>query len=106
MVKMVKLYFYYDVAEDKQAEYMKFVTEVLKPFFRSHGARSYNVYQNVNPEKYTNFMAEMIFDDVNTMRKTKALHGKDPEYDAMVKRFWSFVTEVGVKPMGDYEQKI
>jgi len=103
---MVKAYYFYDVAEEKQAEYLKFVAEVLKPFFQSRGARSYDVHQNVNLEKSTNFMAEMIFDDVETMQKTKGLHGNDPEYDAMVQRFFSFVTEPGVKPMGNYVQKI
>ena len=103
---MVKAYFYYDVAVDKQAEYLMFVAEELKPFFQSRGARSYDVYQNTNPEKSTNFMAEMIFDDLPSMQKTMGLHGKDPEYDAMVLRLFSFVSEPGVKPMGRYVQKI
>ena len=103
---MLKAYFYYDIPTEKQTDYLKFVAEELKLFFQSRGARTYAVYQNVNPKNSTNFMAEMIFDDAEKMQKTMGLHGKDPEYDAMVQRFFSFVTEPGVKPMGNYVQKI
>jgi len=103
---MVKAYFYYDVAVEKQTEYLKFVAEELRPFFQSRGARSYDVYRNTNPENVTNFMAEMIFDDLPSMQKTMGLHGKDPEYDDMVQRFFSFVSDQGVKPLGKYEQTI
>jgi len=84
---MVKAYFYYDVAVEKQAEYLKFVAEELS-------------------ENVTNFMAEMIFDDLPSMQKTMGLHGKDPEYNDMVQRSFSFVSDQGVKPLGRYEQTI
>jgi len=48
----------------------------------------------------------MVGDKSLSMQKTMGLHGKDPEYDAMVQRFFSFVSEPGVKPMGRYVQKI
>ena len=103
---MVKAYFSYDVAVEKQVEYLKFVAEELEPFFRSRGTRIYGVYQNANPENSTSFMAEMIFDDLPSMQKTMGMHGKDPEYNAMVQRFFNFVTEAGVKPIGRFVQKI
>ena len=103
---LVKTYFYYEIAVEKQPEYLKFVAEELKPFFEAHGARSYDIYQNAKPENSTSFIAEMLFDDMPTMQKTLALHGSDPKYDAMVHRFFSFVSEPGVKPAGRYVQKI
>jgi len=103
---MAKAYFSYNIPEEKQAEYLKFVADELKPFLQSRGARTYEVYQNANQENPTNFMAEMIFDDVETMQKTMGMHGKDPEYDAMIQRFFGFVAEPGVKPMGRYVQKV
>ncbi len=99
---MSKAYFYYEVPVEKQQEYLKFVSEELKPFFESRGARSYDVYQDTNPERPTRFVAEMVFDDLDSMQKTMGQHGKDPEYDAMVNRFFTFTTDGGVKPGGRY----
>lgn len=102
----VKMYYYYEVAEEKQEEYLKFVVEELKPFFVAHGARSYDVYQSINSEKSTPFVAEMVLDDETSMRKMMKLHRTDSEYKAMVNRFFAFVTEPGVKPGGGFVQKI
>lgn len=99
---MCKAYFCYEIAEENQKEYLKFVSKELKPFFESQGARSYNIYQDTNPDMPTAFIAEMVFDDLDSMQKTMGQHGKDPAYDAMVKRFFSFIADSGIKPLGRY----
>ena len=104
---MCKAYFCYEIAEESQKEYLKFVSEELKPFFESRGASSYNIYQDTNPDKPTTFIAEMVFDDLDSMQKTMGLHGKDPaEYDTMLKRFFSFTNDPGVKPLGRFVKLI
>ena len=103
---MCKAYFYYEVAVEKQQEYLKFVSEELKPFFESRSASSYHIYQDTNPDKPTTFIAEMVFDDLDSMQKTMGQHGKDPKHDAIVDRFFSFTTNAGVKPGGRYVKLI
>ena len=102
---MFKAYFYYEVPEEKQQAYLEFVSEELRPFFVSQGAKSYDVYQNTDPEKPARFIAEMIFGDHESMQKTMRQHGKNPEYDAMVNRFFSFTSDARVKPGGRFEKK-
>ena len=103
---MCKAYFYYEVAEENQQEYLEFVSKELKPFFELQGARSYNIYQETNPDSPTTFIAEMVFDDLDSMQKTMGQHGKDPVYDAMVNRFFGFTSDPGVKPLGRYVKLI
>ena len=103
---MFKAYFYYEVPVEKQEEHLKFVSEDLKTFFVLHGAISYDVQQNANLEKPTMFVAEIRFDGQESMQKTMGQHGKNPEYDAMVNRFFSFTSIVGSNQVEGLLKKI
>ena len=102
---MYKAYWSYSISEEKQQEYLDFVSNELTPFFKSHGAKSYEVYQGLDNGKSLMYVAEMVFDNLETMRETMGKHGKDLEYDAMVDRFHGFTDDGGVKPGGRFEKK-
>ena len=42
---MVKVVFTFDVAPEKQSEYLKATAEKIKPYWESHGCQSYDVWQ-------------------------------------------------------------
>jgi len=132
----IKAIFHYEIAEEKQEEYLKFVREELRPFFIAKGAKDYNVYQfaplppgqrpapppeqskppvatlpdtsllpKEGNERMT-FIAEFLFDNDKTMANTLRLHQTDPEYQSMINRFVSFVSEGTLKIGGRFVQKI
>jgi hypothetical protein len=58
---MQKTVFTYEVAQDKQDEYIKATKEVIKPFWESHGCVSYHVWQS--QQIPTHFRKEMLFEN-------------------------------------------
>jgi quinol monooxygenase YgiN len=73
---MVKVVFQYDVAKEKQTEYLKLTQDKIKPFWEANGCQSYTVWQVGDSE--TAFVKEMLFDSMPGMKETMALKQADP----------------------------
>lgn len=69
--KIVKVVFTYDVPVNNQPEYLEVTSEKIKPFWESHGCKSYSLWQ-VTSES-TAFVKEMVFEDLTTMEKSMTL---------------------------------
>ena len=95
---MVKTVFTFEVAPEKQSEYLKATAEKIKPCWEANGCQSYDVWQ---VEGENTFIKEMLFTDFPTMGRV--MGEKDAETTAMVELFQSFVTNVSVKRC---EQKV
>lgn len=95
------MYFFYQVPEGKQKEYLKVTSEVIKPYWESHGCRAYDVYHEA--EGGTAFVKEMLFDDLPSMQKSMALPEADAKAKSIIDRFFSFAISVRCKP---YVEKI
>jgi len=80
---IIRLYTY-EVPVGKQSEYLKATAEKIKPFWESHGCKSYNVWQAA--EGGTSFLKPMFFEDMAAMEKAMAL----PEAKPIVDLFKSF----------------
>lgn len=92
---MVNLVYMYEVAPEKQREYLKVTGEVIKPYWESHGCQSYNIYQDA--EGGTAFLKEMMFADMASMKRALGLRETDEECKAVVARFRSFANNVLTK---------
>jgi quinol monooxygenase YgiN len=73
---MVTVIFDYDVAAEKQAEYLRVTKEKIKPLWESIGCKSYDVWQQTDAG--TRFVKIMIFDDMSRMKETMANQAADP----------------------------
>ena len=82
---MVKVIFRYEVAQEKQVDYLKATAEVIKPFWESHGCISYTVWQVEDGS----FIKEMLFADEETRQKALAL----PQSDAKAKEAVGLFTQ-------------
>jgi len=91
---MVKVVYSYEVAPDKQSEYLKATTEKLKPYWESHGCLSYDVWQ---AEDGRSFIKDMLFPDMATKDKTLSI--QDAESNNIRGLFVSFLTN------GTFERK-
>ena len=83
---MVKVVFTFDVAPEKQSEYLKATAEKIKPYWESHGCQSYQIWQ---VEGTATFIKEMLFSDQAARDKT--MSSKDAGADAVRKLWRSFV---------------
>ena len=87
---MVKVVFTFDVAPERQSDYLKATTEKIKPYWESHGCQSYDVWK-ADGESNT-FIKEMLFTTPEAM--AKALGPKDAEATAAVELWQSFITNM------------
>jgi quinol monooxygenase YgiN len=73
---MVKVVFEYNVAKEKQAEYLQLTKDKIKPFWEAHGCQSYTVWQVAESE--TGFVKEMLFENMPGMKQTMSLKEAEP----------------------------
>jgi len=73
---MVTIIFDYDVAVEKQAEYIQVTKEKIKPLWESIGCKSYDVWQQTDGG--TRFVKTMVFEDMSRMKETMANQAADP----------------------------
>lgn len=88
---MVKVVFQYNVAKEKQEEYLKLTQDKIKPFWEANGCQSYTVWQVGESE--TGFVKEMLFDSMPKMKETMALKQADPVKEL----YFKFATDVSRK---------
>jgi hypothetical protein len=89
---MVKVVFTFDVAPEKQSEYLKATIEKIKPRHEANGCQSYDVWQ---VEGENTFIKEMLFPDSATKDRVM---GIDDDETKAVKTLWrSFITDFSVK---------
>ncbi len=88
---IVKVAFTYDVSVDNQPEYLKVTVEKIRPFWESHGCKSYSLWQ-VTGEP-TTFVKEMVFENLTAMEKSMSLQEAKPIKDL----FFSFAKNVSRK---------
>ncbi len=89
---MVNMVYIFEVAPEKQEEYLKVTAEIIKPYWESHGCLSYSISQGA--EESTHFIKHMLFADVPAMKKAMGLTETDEEGKAAAQRFRSFATNV------------
>jgi len=68
---MVKVIYEYDVAIEKQEEYLKVTREKIKPLWESKGCQSYDVWQVADSE--TRFIKEALFENESVMKGMKGI---------------------------------
>jgi quinol monooxygenase YgiN len=88
---MVKVVFQYNVAKEKQAEYLQITRDKIKPFWEANGCQSYTVWQVGDSE--TGFVKEMLFESMPGMKETMALKQADP----IKELYFKFATDVSRK---------
>ena len=88
---MVKVVFQYNVAKEKQAEYLQITQDKIKPFWEANGCQSYTVWQVGESE--TGFVKEMLFESTPGMKETMALKQADP----IKELYFKFATDVSRK---------
>jgi quinol monooxygenase YgiN len=89
--KMVKVIFQYNVAKEKQAEYLQLTQDKIKPFWEANGCQSYTVWQVAESE--TGFVKEMLFQSVTAMKETMSLKQAEP----IKEMYFKFATDVSRK---------
>jgi quinol monooxygenase YgiN len=87
---MVVMVYRYQVPTEKHRQYIKATVEKIKPFWESHGCKSYDVWQAA--ENGTSFMKTMFFEDADTMQKSMAL--SKSEGKPFVDLFYSFANDI------------
>jgi hypothetical protein len=85
---MIKIVFTYDVAPDKQPQYLIDTAEIIKPFWESHGCTSYSVWQT--DEGSPAFVKEMVFED----QKSRGKASGAPGAKEVVELFSKYATNV------------
>ena len=73
---MVMVIFEYDVAVEKQAEYIRETKERIKPLWESIGCKSYDIWQQTGGGN--GFVKTMLFEDMAGMKETMADQAADP----------------------------
>jgi len=72
---VVKVIYEFDVAMEKQEEYLKVTREKIKPLWESKGCQSYDVWQVADSK--TRFIKEALFENESVMRETSGLKDLD-----------------------------
>ena len=70
--EVAKVVFTYDVPADDQNEYIRISNGKIRPFWESHGCRSY--FHRQGSDNLTAFVKEMVFEELTTMEKSMGLH--------------------------------
>jgi len=89
--KLVKVVFTYDVTVENQPEYLKVTSEKIRPFWESHGCKSYSLWQATGEP--TTFVKEMVFENMIAMEKSMSLQEAKPIKDL----FFGFAKNVSRK---------
>ncbi len=84
---MVKVIFSFEVAKEKQEEFLGFVKSGIKPYWESHGCLAYDVWQ---AEGENAFIKTMDFSDLQTMKTVMPTQDQDPECRALIEKFESY----------------
>ena len=87
---MVVMLYTFEVAPEKQSEFLKAAAEKIKPFWESHGCKSYTVWQAADGGN--SFIKPMVWDDKASMDKSMAL--RESEAKPIIEFFNSFATNV------------
>jgi quinol monooxygenase YgiN len=87
---MVMMVYIFEVPAQKHSQYLKVSAEKIKPFWESHGCKSYNLLQAA--EGGTSFIKLMAWEDKASMEKTMAL--REGEGKPIIDLFNSFATKV------------
>ncbi len=88
---IVKVVFTYDVSVDNQAEYLEVTAKKIRPFWESHGCKSYSLWQ-VTGEP-TTFVKEMVFENLTAMERSMSPQEAKPIKDL----FFGFANNVSRK---------
>jgi hypothetical protein len=65
--EMITMIFEYDIAVEKQVEYIQTTKEKIKPLWESIGCKAYDIWQVADSK--TGFIKTMLFEDVSEMKK-------------------------------------
>ena len=84
---MVKVVFTYDVPKEKREDYLKSTAEVIKPFWESHGCKSYTVWQ---ADDESGYVKEMLFESEQARNESIGMQRGDPETREVVGLFGSY----------------
>ncbi len=88
---IVKAVFIYDVSVGNQPEYLEVTATKIRPFWESHGCKSYSLWQVIdNP---TAFVKEMVFENLTAMERSMSLQEAKPIKDLFI----SFASNVSRK---------
>ena len=92
---MRKVRLCYRVPVEKQGEYLKFISEELKPKFETNGCRSYSLFREVDLKSEADLVAteelvtELIFDDAEAMNRFRSQF-KDEPWKSLLARYHSY----------------
>jgi hypothetical protein len=91
---MVRGIWFFQVAEEKQEEFLQQVNDIVKPYWESHNCIAYNVYQDMNDP--TLFVKEQIYPDIESMESDGELFfgGTDPRAQEVVEIFRSYAANI------------
>jgi len=92
---MVEIIFTFEVANEKQEEFLNFVKTGTKAYWESHGCAAYNVWQAAGENT---FMKRMEFPDMATVEKVVPVNEQDPECIALIEKFESYTINLSRKP--------
>ena len=87
---MVVMLYTFEVPAEKHSEFLKAAAGRIKPFWESHGCKSYTVWQA--GDGGNSFIKPMVWDDVASMDKSMAL--RDGEGKPIIDLFYQFATNV------------
>ena len=91
---MVRGIWFYEVAEEKQAEYLQKTRDIIKPFWESKECLSYEVYQDWgNPRQ---FVKIQTYETRSAMERDGALffEKQDPQAVKAVETFRSYAENI------------
>ena len=89
--RIVKVVFTYGVSVDHQPEYLEVTATKIRPFWESHGCKSYSLWQVAGEP--TTFVKEMVFENLTAMEKSMSLQEAKPIKDL----FFGFASNVSRK---------
>jgi hypothetical protein len=81
---MVEMNFQFEVAKEKQEEFLKFVNETARPWWLSHGCDAYSLWQVAGENL---FIKRMEFADMATIEKVIPANEQNPECKELIKKF-------------------
>ena len=88
---MITVIFEYDVAVEKQDDYVKATSDTIKPLWESIGCLAYDIWQVKESE--TGFVKTMLFEDTTARKSAMA----DKKADAAKKTFYEFAQNISRK---------
>jgi hypothetical protein len=90
--------FNFEVAPERQADFLQAVREQIKPYWESHGCWAYNVYQEYDAEEGPGiqFIKTQVMEGM-PRRIKEARAGRSPEAQAIVDLFYQYADNVSFK---------